>query len=290
MLAKADDVYAEGLETIITDGEIKESRVGNTISYPGVQLRFDLRDGFPLLQFKATKFRAIHTELAWFLKGETNVKWLQERNVHIWDDDAAKVKERGFNYPEGELGPIYGKQWRAWACSDGEEPIDQIQELITQIKKSPSSRRLIVSAWNPDDVTEMVLPPCHCLFQVLCTHDGFIDLLLTQRSGDYGLGVPYNIASYALLLTLLARETGLIERHLIITINDAHVYEAHLDPLIARLKTISAGAPRHAPRLMLPPEINGVAAFIEAHETDLEYSIPVEHYRPFERIPLKLHT
>lgn len=289
MLADADVAYADGIDTIVTKGDLKPSRVGPTLSYPGLQLRCDLRDGFPLLQFKKTAFRAVHVELAWFLKGGTNVKWLQDRNVRIWDDDAAKVRERGLDYPEGELGPIYGKQWREWTDPAGGPPIDQIARLIADLKASPASRRHVVSAWNPADVPKMGLPPCHCLFQVLCTDDGFIDLLLTMRSGDYGLGIPFNMASYALLLTLLARETGRVERHLVITINDAHIYQAHLDALTARHAEAAACGARNAPRLLLPPEIDSVAAFVQAHD-DPAFAIEVDAYRPFDRIKLPLLT
>ena len=174
-------------------------------------------EGFPLLTTKKVHFKSIVLELAWFLRGETNVRWLQERGCTIWDEWAD---------PAGELGPVYGKQWRSWVAPDGRS-IDQIAAVVASLKANPDSRRHVVSAWNPSDVDSMALPPCHCLFQFYVA-DGKLSCQLYQRSADLFLGVPFNIASYALLTHLMAKATGLIPGDLVITLGDAHLYLNHL--------------------------------------------------------------
>jgi thymidylate synthase len=181
-------------------------------------MRFDLQAGFPLLTTKKLHLKSIIYELLWFLRGDTNVRWLQERGVRIWDEWAD---------PEGELGPVYGKQWRSWAAPDG-RVVDQITGLVEAIRTNPNSRRLIVSAWNPAEVESMALPPCHCLFQFYVS-GGRLSCQLYQRSGDVFLGVPFNIASYALLTLMVAQVTGLEPGEFVHTLGDAHLYSNHLE-------------------------------------------------------------
>jgi len=207
------------------------------------QMRFDLADGFPLLTTKKLHIRSIIVELLWFLRGDTNIRWLQERGVHIWDEWADA---------DGELGPVYGKQWRRWQAADGHS-IDQIAELIGMIRTNPGSRRQIVSAWNPGDLPAMALAPCHCLFQ---THvaGGRLNLQLYQRSGDIFLGVPFNIASYALLTHLLAQQCGLEPGEFVWTGGDCHLYSNHLDQAREQLTRTPGPLPRleilrHAPSI-----------------------------------------
>lgn len=282
-MRQADREYVRAVRHIVEHGTRKATRMSqDTISASGVQMRFNLeRDGFPLLEFKSVPLRIVCVELAWFLSGRTNIKWLQERKVHIWDDDAAKAKERGFSYGAGELGPVYGRQWRAFGG------VDQIENLLKLIREQPSSRRMIVSAWNPVDVPNMVLPPCHSFWQVVCDDDKHMDLLLTMRSGDFGLGLPFNIASYAVLLKLLASETGFVARELIITVNDAHVYTDHVEPLLERFASTAEESSGHPISVDLPQSISG---FIEAHEGDVRFKPVVENYAPGPKLPLTLHT
>jgi len=246
--------YLDLLAEILTTGERRGDRTGvGTLGLFGRQMRFDLSQGFPLLTTKKVHFKSVVTELAWFLRGETNVRWLQERGCTIWDEwaDAA-----------GELGPVYGKQWRSWAAPDG-RVIDQIAAVVKGLKDNPESRRHIVSAWNPADVEAMALPPCHCLFQFHVA-SGRLSCQLYQRSADVFLGVPFNIASYALLTHLIARETGLAPGDLVITLGDAHLYLNHLDQ--ARLQLTREPYP--APTLRLAP---GARLFeLEADDVALE--------------------
>jgi thymidylate synthase len=211
--------YLALLADILEHGVKREDRTGvGTLGVFGRQMRFDLAKGFPLLTTKKLHRKSIILELLWFLRGDTNVRWLQERGVSIWDEwaDAA-----------GELGPVYGKQWRSWAAPDG-RVIDQIAGVVQGLKANPNSRRHIVSAWNPADVDDMALPPCHCLFQFFVA-DGKLSCQLYQRSADVFLGVPFNIASYALLTLMMAKVTGLQPGEFVHTFGDAHLYLNHLD-------------------------------------------------------------
>jgi len=215
----ADQAYLELLRDILANGVRREDRTGTgTLGVFGRQMRFDLGAGFPLLTTKKLHLKSIIYELLWFLRGDTNVRWLQERGVSIWDEWADA---------KGELGPVYGKQWRSWAAPDG-RVIDQISKVVDGIRANPNSRRLIVSAWNPADVDAMALPPCHCLFQFFVA-DGRLSCQLYQRSADVFLGVPFNIASYALLTMMVAQVTGLQPGEFVHTLGDAHLYLNHLD-------------------------------------------------------------
>ncbi|MEJ0064397.1 MAG: thymidylate synthase [Caulobacteraceae bacterium] len=211
--------YLALLDDILTNGVERGDRTGTgTRGVFGRQMRFDLAQGFPLLTTKRVHFQSVLVELLWFLRGETNVGWLRERGVSIWDEwaDAA-----------GELGPVYGKQWRSWTAPDG-RVIDQIAAVQDGIRRNPESRRHVVSAWNPAELEDMALPPCHCLFQFFVA-DGKLSCQLYQRSGDVFLGVPFNIASYALLTLMMAQATGLQPGEFVHTLGDAHLYLNHLD-------------------------------------------------------------
>ncbi len=211
--------YLDLLTDIIDNGTRRGDRTGTgTLSVFGRQMRFDLADGFPLLTTKRLHIRSIVVELIWFLRGLTNVHWLQERGCTIWDEWAAE---------DGELGPVYGKQWRSWAAPDG-RTIDQLAEVVRSIKQNPESRRHIVTAWNPADVDDMALPPCHCLFQFYVA-DGRLSCQLYQRSADVFLGVPFNIASYALLTHMIAQVTNLGPGEFVHTLGDAHLYLNHIE-------------------------------------------------------------
>jgi thymidylate synthase len=211
--------YLNLLRDILENGARRDDRTGTgTLGVFGRQMRFDLSKGFPLLTTKKLHLRSIIVELLWFLRGETNIRWLKENGVSIWDEWADV---------EGELGPVYGKQWRSWAAPNGQS-IDQIQRLIEGLKTNPNSRRHIVSAWNPADIEDMALPPCHCLFQFFVA-DGKLSCQLYQRSADVFLGVPFNIASYALLTHMVAEVTGLESGEFIHTFGDAHLYLNHVE-------------------------------------------------------------
>ena len=211
--------YLDLLRRILDEGVEQRDRTGiGTLSLFGHQMRFDLSKGFPLLTTKKLHLRSILIELLWFLRGDTNVRWLQENRVSIWDEWADEV---------GDLGPVYGRQWRRWQSGDGRE-IDQIAELIALIRRDPGSRRQIVSAWNPGDMGRMALPPCHLLFQTYVAN-GRLSLQLYQRSADAFLGVPFNIASYALLTHMLAQQCGLEPGDFVWTGGDCHLYSNHLD-------------------------------------------------------------
>lgn len=244
----ADVQYLALLCDILESGVDRPDRTGvGTRGVFGRQMRFDLADGFPLLTTKKLHVKSIVVELLWFLRGDTNVRWLQERGVSIWDEWAD---------PEtGDLGPVYGKQWRSWAAPDG-RVIDQIANVIESLKTSPNSRRHIVSAWNPADVDDMALPPCHCLFQFHVA-DGKLSCQLYQRSADVFLGVPFNIASYALLTAMMAQVVGLKPGHFVHTLGDAHLYANHVEQ--ARLQLTRA--PLAPPTLRLAPHKRDIAAF-----------------------------
>ncbi|MEO1473265.1 MAG: thymidylate synthase [Pseudomonadota bacterium] len=232
--------YLDLLQDILDNGTVRGDRTGTGVrSVFGRQLRFDLSEGFPLLTTKKLHLRSIIVELLWFLRGETNVKWLKERGVSIWDEWADA---------DGDLGPVYGKQWRSWAAPDG-RTIDQIQWVLDEIRTNPDSRRLVVSAWNPADVNEMALPPCHCLFQ-FNVMDGRLNCQLYQRSADVFLGVPFNIASYALLTMLMARATGLEAGDFVHTFGDAHLYSNHVEQAREQLSR----SPRPRPRMQMNPD------------------------------------
>ena len=217
--AHPEQAYLDLLADILANGVQRGDRTGTgTLGVFGRQMRFDLSKGFPLLTTKKLHRKSIILELLWFLRGDTNVKWLQDQGVSIWDEWAA---------PDGELGPVYGKQWRSWTAPDG-RVIDQISNVITALKTNPDSRRHIVSAWNPADVDDMALPPCHCLFQFYVA-DGKLSCQLYQRSADVILGVPFNIATYALLTVMMAKVVGLEPGEFVHTLGDAHLYLNHLD-------------------------------------------------------------
>jgi thymidylate synthase len=229
--------YHELMRRVLDEGMPQDDRTGTgTLSVFGAQMRFDLGDGFPLLTTKKLHLRSIIIELLWFLLGHTNVRWLQERRVSIWDEWADET---------GELGPVYGKQWRNWETADGRH-IDQIRELLELIRRDPASRRQIVTAWNPGELGRMALAPCHCLFQTQVAA-GRLNLQLYQRSADLFLGVPFNIASYALLTHMLARECGLEPGTFVWTGGDVHLYSNHLEQ--ARLQLTRE--PRPLPQLQI---------------------------------------
>lgn len=240
--------YLELLNRILTEGATKTDRTGTgTMSVFGHQMRFDLADGFPLLTTKKLHLKSIIHELLWFLAGDTNVRYLQENGVRIWNEWAD---------PEtGELGPVYGHQWRSWPDYKG-GTIDQISQVVDLIKNHPDSRRMLVSAWNPAEVDEMALPPCHCLFQFYVA-DGRLSLQLYQRSADTFLGVPFNIASYALLLQMMAQVTGLEAGEFIHTTGDTHLYLNHLEQ--ARLQLTRE--PRPLPRMIINPDVKSIFDF-----------------------------
>jgi thymidylate synthase len=250
--------YLDLLDRVLADGVTKSDRTGTgTMSVFGHQMRFDLADGFPVLTTKRLHLRSIIGELLWFLRGDTNVRWLQERGITIWDEWADE---------HGDLGPVYGYQWRSWPTPDGRQ-VDQIAHVVEAIRRNPDSRRHIVSAWNVADVESMALPPCHALFQFYVRPDvspaaleaaargehtaypAFLDCQLYQRSADIFLGVPFNIASYALLTAMVAQVTGLRPGHFVHTLGDAHLYLNHLDQ--ARLQLTRE--PRPLPTLRLTP-------------------------------------
>ena len=239
--------YLDLMQRILDEGAEKQDRTGTgTLSVFGHQMRFDLSAGFPLLTTKKLHLRSIIHELLWFLKGDTNVAYLNENKVTIWDDWADE---------EGNLGPVYGAQWRSWPTLDGTS-VDQVTEVIDLIRQNPDSRRMIVSAWNVGQIDEMALPPCHLLFQFYVA-DGTLSCQLYQRSADVFLGVPFNIASYSLLLLMVAQVTGLRPGEFIHTLGDAHLYCNHIDQ--ARLQL--ARAPRDLPSMTLTPEITRLEDF-----------------------------
>jgi thymidylate synthase len=240
--------YLKLLSDILEHGTDKSDRTGTgTRSLFGYQMRFDLSRGFPLLTTKKLHIKSIVYELLWFLRGETNVRWLQERGVRIWNEWADE---------NGDLGPVYGSQWRSWPAPDGRH-IDQIANLVESIRTKPDSRRHIVSAWNPAEVDEMALPPCHCLFQFYVAN-GRLSCQLYQRSGDTFLGVPFNIASYALLTHMIAQVTGYEPGDFVHTLGDAHLYSNHFEQ--ARLQLTRE--PRPLPKLVLNPNVKRLEDFV----------------------------
>ncbi|MCU7875988.1 MAG: thymidylate synthase [Candidatus Thiodiazotropha sp. (ex Lucinoma borealis)] len=239
--------YLDLMRHVRDHGVVKEDRTGTgTRSVFGYQMRFDLGDGFPLLTTKRLHLRSIIHELLWFLKGDTNIRYLKENGVSIWDDWADE---------KGDLGPVYGYQWRSWPAPDGGQ-IDQISQLVQQIRQNPDSRRLIVSAWNPAQVEHMALPPCHCLFQFYAA-EGRLSCQLYQRSADIFLGVPFNIASYALLTMMIAQVTGLEPGEFIHTFGDAHLYSNHLEQVDLQL----ARDTRVLPAMRINPQVKDIYDF-----------------------------
>lgn len=255
--------YHQLVKHILEKGVKKEDRTGTgTISIFGYQMRFDLSEGFPLVTTKKVHIKSIIHELLWFLKGDTNIAYLKEHGVSIWDEWADE---------KGNLGPVYGYQWRSWPDADGNK-IDQISQLIDQIKKSPDSRRLIVSAWNVADVNKMALPPCHTFFQFYVA-DGRISCQLYQRSADVFLGVPFNIASYALLTMMVAQVCDLLPGDFIHTFGDAHLYLNHLEQAQLQLSRDF----RELPQMKINPEVKDIFSF--KYE---DFSL--ENYNPHPRI------
>ena len=239
--------YLDLLSRILNEGVHKGDRTGTgTLSVFGNQMRFNLRDGFPLLTTKKLHLKSIIYELLWFLRGDTNIHYLQEHGVRIWNEWADE---------NGELGPVYGHQWRSWPDYKG-GTIDQITNVLEQIKYNPNSRRMLVTAWNPAEVEEMALPPCHCLFQFYVA-DGRLSLQLYQRSADTFLGVPFNIASYALLLQMMAQVTGLEAGEFIHTTGDTHLYSNHLEQAKLQLTR----TPRPLPKMKINPDVKDLFAF-----------------------------
>lgn len=239
--------YLNLLNRILAEGTQKGDRTGTgTLSIFGHQMRFDLRDGFPLLTTKKLHLKSIIYELLWFLRGDTNVRYLQEHGVRIWNEWADE---------NGELGPVYGHQWRSWPDYKG-GTIDQIKNVVDMIKHNPDSRRMLVTAWNPAEVEDMALPPCHCLFQFYVA-DGRLSLQLYQRSADSFLGVPFNIASYALLLQMIAQVTGLEAGEFIHTTGDTHLYLNHLEQAKLQLTR----EPHPLPKMKINPDVKDIFDF-----------------------------
>jgi thymidylate synthase len=239
--------YLDLLRRVRTEGATKTDRTGTgTKSVFGHQMRFDLSQGFPLVTTKKLHVKSIIHELIWFLAGDTNVKYLKDHGVRIWDEWADA---------SGDLGPVYGKQWRSWAAPDG-RTIDQISDVLATLKRDPDSRRLIVSAWNPADIPKMALAPCHCLFQFYVA-DGKLSCQLYQRSADIFLGVPFNIASYALLTLMMAHVTGLNPGDFVHTFGDAHLYSNHIEQADLQLSR----APRALPIMRINPDVKSLFSF-----------------------------
>jgi thymidylate synthase len=255
--------YLDLVQRILDDGVPKDDRTGTgTLSVFGHQMRFDLAAGFPLVTTKKIHIRSVVAELIWFLRGETNVKWLQEHGVTIWDEWADD---------NGDLGPVYGHQWRSWPTPEGGH-IDQLRRIVDQIQTDPDSRRHVVSAWNAADLDRMALTPCHALFQFYVA-EGRVSCQLYQRSGDVFLGVPFNIASYALLTHMVAQVTGLAPGEFVHTLGDAHLYRNHLDQAREQV----GRTPRELPRLWLDPSCRDIDEF------EIE-SVRIDGYDPHPAI------
>ncbi|MBR4912941.1 MAG: thymidylate synthase [Bacteroidales bacterium] len=256
--------YLDLMRTILDEGHYKADRTGTgTYSIFGYQMRFDLQKGFPLLTTKKLHLRSIIYELLWFLRGDTNIQYLHDHNVTIWDEWADE---------HGDLGPVYGKQWRSWEAPDG-RVIDQITNLIEQLKRNPDSRRLIVSAWNPADVDQMALPPCHTMFQFYA-NDGQLSCQLYQRSADVFLGVPFNIASYALLTMMVAQVCGLKAKDFVHTFGDAHIYSNHVEQAKLQLSR----DPRPLPQMRINPDVKSIFDF-QYEDFTLENYDPHPHIK-----------
>jgi thymidylate synthase len=259
--------YLELLDYVLKNGTEKSDRTGTgTISTFGYQIRFNFDDGFPLITTKKIHLKSVIYELLWFLRGDTNVKYLQDHNVRIWNEWADE---------NGEMGPIYGYQWRSWPKTDGGY-VDQISEVISSIKNNPHSRRHIVSAWNPGELEKMALPPCHILFQFY-VNDGKLSCQLYQRSADLFLGVPFNIASYSLLTMMIAQVTGLVPHEFIHTFGDAHIYNNHIE----QVKTQLSRTPKERPVMKLNPERTSIFDFTYEDFT-------LENYDPHPHIKGKV--
>ena len=256
--------YLDLMRTILEEGHYKADRTGTgTYSLFGYQMRFDLQKGFPLLTTKKLHLRSIIYELLWFLQGDTNIQYLHDHNVTIWDEWADE---------NGDLGPVYGKQWRSWETPDG-RVIDQITSLIEQIKRNPDSRRLMVSAWNPADVDQMALPPCHTMFQFYVSN-GELSCQLYQRSADVFLGVPFNIASYALLTMMVAQVCGLKAKDFVHTFGDAHIYSNHVEQAKLQLSR----EPRTLPQMRINPDVKSIFDF-QYEDFTLENYDPHPHIK-----------
>ena len=255
--------YLDLLQDILDNGVQRGDRTGTgTLSVFGRQMRFDLNEGFPVVTTKKLHLRSIIHELLWFLKGDTNIQYLKENKVRIWDEWADE---------NGDLGPVYGKQWRSWAAPNG-ETIDQIAEVINSIKNNPNSRRHVVTAWNPADLPDMALSPCHCLFQFYVA-DGKLSCQLYQRSADTFLGVPFNIASYALLTMMIAQVCGLGLGEFVHTFGDAHLYLNHVEQAKLQLSR----TPRELPTMWINPDVSDIF--------DFKYEdFKLEHYHPHPTI------
>ncbi|MBA8843086.1 thymidylate synthase [Ochrobactrum sp. RH1CCR137] len=259
--------YLDLLQHVLDNGVDRGDRTGTgTRSVFGYQMRFNLEEGFPVLTTKKLHLRSIIHELLWFLKGDTNIAYLKENGVSIWDEWADE---------NGDLGPVYGYQWRSWPAPDGRH-IDQIANLLKMLHGNPNSRRLIVSAWNPALVDEMALPPCHCLFQFYVA-DGKLSCQLYQRSADIFLGVPFNIASYALLTMMIAQVTGLKRGEFVHTLGDAHIYANHFDQAREQLTR----TPKKLPQMWINPDVKDLFAFrfedfkLEGYEADPTIKAPI---------------
>ncbi len=259
--------YLDLMRLVKEQGTRKDDRTGTgTLSIFGHQMRFDLAEGFPLVTTKKLHLRSIIHELLWFLQGDTNIRYLKENGVRIWDEWADD---------KGDLGPVYGYQWRSWPDRDGSS-IDQISQLVEQIKNNPDSRRLMVTAWNPADVEKMALPPCHCLFQFYVAEDR-LSCQLYQRSADIFLGVPFNIASYALLTMMIAQVTGLKPGEFVHTFGDAHLYVNHLEQVDLQLSR----EPHPLPTMAINPQVMDLFAFryedfeLKDYQCDAHIKAPV---------------
>ncbi len=256
--------YHDLLRTVLADGNTKSDRTGTgTISLFGYQMRFNLSDGYPLLTTKKIHFKSVVYELLWFLKGSTNISFLKENNIRIWDEWADE---------NGELGPIYGNQWRSWSSPCG-EGIDQINNLVENIRKNPNSRRHIVSAWNVSDIDKMKLPPCHILFQFY-VHDNKLSCQLYQRSADIFLGVPFNIASYSLLTMMIADQVGLKYGEFIHTLGDAHIYLNHKEQVNLQLMRKT----KKLPTVKINQDVNSIFDY-EYRDFSLEGYNPDDHIK-----------
>jgi thymidylate synthase len=259
--------YLDLAEKILSEGVHKEDRTGTgTLSIFGAQMRLDLRESFPVLTTKKLHLKSIIYELLWFLKGETNIEYLTKNGVSIWNEWADK---------NGDLGPVYGKQWRSWEAKDG-QVIDQISQVVEQIQTNPDSRRIIVSAWNVGEIKKMALPPCHLLFQFYVAN-GELSCQLYQRSADFFLGVPFNIASYSLLTCMMAQACGLQPGDFVHTLGDTHIYTNHID----QMKLQISRTPKKPPQLKINPEKNDIFSF-EFEDFELL------DYEPWPHIPGKV--